>query len=369
MLDRLKIYIFGESHAEEVGVRLGGIDKGEGIDLKELQRFCDRRKSGNNLFSTPRKEDDKIEIISGIENGVTTGEVIKAVIKNKNMRSGDYEEILSVPRPSHADYTSFLKYGKIFPGGGRFSGRMTLPLCVAGGIAKQLLAKRGIKIAAYISSIGNETGFSYSDCSDKVPLPPYNLISSEQKSGFAAPGGGAVKKRLIDEAEKAKKAGDSIGGTIECIVYDMERGVGGELFDGLEGKIAYSVFAVPAVKGVEFGRGFDIAKMRGSEANDRMYMSGNSVAFKSNNSGGIQGGISNGEPVTFRVAVKPTPSVALKQETVNLATGENAEIEIQGRHDCCIVPRAVVCVEAAAALALYDAVLTAEQERKERFLK
>lgn len=337
----INVRIYGESHAEKIGVIIEGIEKGMPIDHDALRGFMARRAPGKNPWSTPRKEDDEPVFLSGVEEGITTGETIEAVIFNRNIRPGDYDNIKTVPRPSHADYPAWVRYGEIPSGGGRFSGRMTAALCVAGCLCKQWLESEGVIIKAHIYSIGDirdgemdvesRTGVDFATVSEKA---------------------GEEMKGLIAEVHSR---GDSVGGVIECKVFGMPTGVGEPIFGSLEGAICQSVFAVPAVKGIEFGRGFDSAKITGSENNDPFRIEEGRVVTSSNNHGGILGGLTSGMPLVIRTAMKPTPSIGIEQRSVDLARMEDAEIKVKGRHDPCIVPRAVPCIEAAVAIAVYDA--------------
>lgn len=319
----LKISIFGQSHSEAIGVTVDGIPAGIRIDMEELQSFMDRRAPGKSRYSTPRKEGDKPEFLSGLVNNTTCGAPLTAIIRNTNTRSSDYDNIRDIPRPGHADYTAHVKYGGFedVSGGGHFSGRLTAPLCIAGGIAKQILSSQGIKISAFIKEIGGNSS------------DPFMAI------------------------DQAREKGDSVGGIIECVVTGLPAGVGNPMFDGVENNVAKAVFSIPAVKGIEFGRGFDAARICGSENNDEFYFDGDKVKTRTNNHGGILGGITSGMPVVFRVAIKPTPSISIEQNSISYSKGENAKLAVRGRHDPCIVPRAVPCVEAAAAIALYDLIL------------
>lgn len=348
--EKMKVRVVGSSHSESIGVVIEGIGFGESIDVEKLQNFVDRRKS-KTYFSTPRKEQDKVIIESGIENGVTTGGEIVAKILNENCKKSDYDRFKVTPRPSHADYVSVMKYGKDcdISGGGRLSGRITAPLCIAGGVAMQLLEKRGVKIGAYVQRIGSVEGRGY-----KYTVPLEDAVMAVHENEFP----------LLDydfftamtrEIEGAAKCGDSVGGVIECCVFGLPVGVGGELTDSLESVIAKNVFAIPAVKGVEFGLGFDLSLMRASAANDEFSFNKNgNVITTTNNNGGINGGLTNGMPVTFRVAFKPAPSIAMSQRTVDLDQGVEATLTVKGRHDCCFIPRAVPAVESMAAIAIYN---------------
>lgn len=343
----LRLEIFGESHGEHIGMTLAGIPAGEKIDTDALQAFLNRRAPGKAPYATSRRESDIPVFVSGLADGVTDGGEIRVMIKNEDARPRDYAPLRSVPRPGHADYTAYMKNnGVLSTGGGQFSGRMTAPLCVAGGICAQLLAQRGISIISRIAEIGgipDEGALTESTAGKSFP-------TVSEKSG----------EEMIKAIVHAKAAGDSVGGIIECAVINMPLGIGGALFDGLEGRIASLMFAVPAIKGVEFGAGFNAARLRGSENNDAFTLENGRVVTETNNCGGILGGISDGMPIMFRAAVKPTPSIALPQQSVNLETWERSEIRVNGRHDVCIVPRAVPCVEAAAAIAVYDAILKEE---------
>lgn len=317
---KVKISIFGQSHSEAIGVTMDGLPAGLRIDMEELQMFMNRRAPGKSKYSTPRKEADRPEFLSGLVGDVTCGAPLTAIIRNTNTRSSDYDNIRDIPRPGHADYTAHIKYGghEDVSGGGHFSGRLTAPLCIAGGICKQILQAEGITIEAAIKEIGGNSEDPY---------------------------------RAIDEA---RASGDSVGGIIECTVTGMPPGVGEPMFDGIENKVAQAVFSIPAVKGIEFGRGFEAGRICGSENNDAFYYDGELIKTRTNNHGGILGGISSGMPVVFRVAIKPTPSISIEQNSISYAKGEEAKLAVRGRHDPCIVPRAVPCVEAAAAIAIYD---------------
>ena len=329
----LTLSIFGTSHGPSIGMTLFGIPSEANINLDVLHEFMARRAPGNSLLSTSRKEPDIPEFVSGIRSGssgnsrnlTTDGSEIRTIIYNRDVKSSDYSKISNTPRPGHADYTAHVKYGgtEDSRGGGAFSGRMTAPLCIAGGICKQLLAERGIYIHASIHDIHGNA---------EDPL---------------------------SEIKKAQVLRDSVGGTISCTISGLDAGYGGPLFEGLEGRIAEIVYAIPAVKGIEFGAGFESTRMYGSENNDEFYYDKNgTVCTRTNNCGGVLGGISDGMDIEFRVAIKPTPSIARPQKTIVYDSTEEAEIEVHGRHDPCIVPRAVPCVEAATAVVIADLVLT-----------
>lgn len=346
----LTISIFGQSHAPAIGVTIDGLPAGQPIDLDELQRFLSRRAPGKNAWSTPRAEADVPEILCGLKNGKTCGAPLSAVIRNTNTRSADYDNLLDVPRPGHADYTAQVKFGgaQDASGGGHFSGRLSAPLCIAGGLCLQLLAAQGVFIRARILSIGKITDEAPFETS--VAHQPFPAVSETAGNAMQA------------EIAEAAAAQDSVGGVIECVIEGLPAGVGTPMFDGLENRLARTVFAIPAVKGLEFGAGFAAAQMRGSENNDPFCIRDGCVATKSNHCGGILGGISTGMPIVFRAAFKPTPSISRPQASVSLSRMEQTTLIVHGRHDPCIVPRAVPCVEAAAAIAILDALLERKKE-------
>ncbi len=321
--DNIKISIWGQSHSEAIGVTIDGLPAGIKIDIEKLNEFLKRRAPGQNRFSTPRKEADLPEFLSGLVDNITCGAPLCAIIRNTNTKSSDYKNIIDIPRPAHADYTAHVKYNGFndVSGGGHFSGRLTAPLCIAGGICLQILESMGIEINAYIKSIGGEENMEKA----------YELI------------------------DKARENLDSVGGIIECVAKNVPVGLGDPMFDGMENRISRIVFGIPAIKGIEFGNGFECASLKGSENNDDFYIADGKIQTKTNNHGGILGGITSGMPIVFRVAVKPTPSISREQDSVSLKTKENTKLTIHGRHDPCIVPRAVPCVEAACAIAILDA--------------
>lgn len=350
----LTVSIFGQSHGPAVGVTVDGLPAGHPVDLAVLQTFLDRRAPGKNDWSTSRKEADVPEFLSGLVNNTTCGAPLTAVIRSTNTRSGDYANLKNVPRPGHADYTAQIKFGGFqdAAGGGHFSGRLTAPLCIAGGICKQLLAERGITVGAHIAAIGRVEDAAFD------PVDPADITAPGEKFFPVVNDEAGAAMRDVIAAAKAEL--DSVGGVIECAVTGLPAGLGDPMLDGMENRIARLVFAIPAVKGVEFGAGFRAAAMRGSEHNDPFILRDGQVRTRTNHAGGILGGITNGMPLLFRAAVKPTPSIARPQDSVRLDRMEETVLEIQGRHDPCIVPRAVPVVEAAAAIAVYDALLEAE---------
>nr|WP_209344264.1 chorismate synthase [Flavonifractor sp. AGMB03687] len=336
--------IFGESHGPAIGVVLEGVPAGLELDLEQVQKELDRRKPGQDPTATARKESDLVEVLSGVFEGKTTGAPLAMVIHNSDQHSKDYESIRYTPRPSHGDYAGFIKSKGCldYRGGGHFSGRLTAPLVAAGAVAKQVLAGHGVKVGAHISSI-------YGICDAALEDP-------EDLKGVAAKAFPVLDDSKGEEMRQAileaKEEQDSVGGAIECAVTGLPAGLGAPDFGcNVEGIFSQYLFAVPAVKGIEFGAGVAFSLMRGSEANDPFAVEDGKVVTKTNHAGGVNGGITNGMPVTFEVTIRPTPSIALPQESVDLRTGEEVEMEIKGRHDPCIVPRAVPVIEAAAALA------------------
>lgn len=348
--DKIKISVFGESHGNGIGVVIDGLPAGEKIDMDKVLVQMSRRAPGNDKTATPRKEKDLPKILSGMLGDTLTGSPLCAVIENTNTRSADYNNLLAVPRPGHSDYTAFVKYkaSNDIRGGGHFSGRITAPIVFAGAVIRQLLEKKGIKIAAHISSIGGveDTPFN--------PLKLDDELDQKLNNARFAVIDDSVEQKMRDVVEDARMNLDSVGGTIECIVDGIDAGFGGPMFDGVEGVIAKAVFGVPAVKGIEFGKGFELANMRGSQSNDPFRYKDGKVVTETNNCGGILGGITNGMPILFKAVVKPTSSIAQKQKSVDLQKKENTNLEVHGRHDPCIVPRAVPVIEAVTAIAIIN---------------
>ena len=321
--NNIKLSIFGQSHSEAIGISFDGLPCGFKIDMEKLQIFLDRRAPGRNALTSKRSENDKPEFVSGLFDGKTCGAPIAALIYNEDVKSEDYDDIKDSPRPSHADFTAQRKFRAYqdYRGGGHFSGRLTAALCVAGGIAIQMLERNGITVKAALETVyGNNSGID----------------------------------ELIAEAISE---GDSLGGNIVCSIEGLPCGVGEPMFDGLENRISQAVFAIPAIKGIEFGDGFHLSELRGSEARDEYIMSDGKFEITGNHNGGILGGISTGETVNFRVCIKPTPSISIPSKSVSFSRGENVELKISGRHDPCIAVRAVPCIEAAAAIAVLDLML------------
>ncbi len=342
---RLRLSIFGQSHSEAIGMTLDGLPAGIPVDLDELQSFLNRRAPGQNDWSTPRREEDRPEFLCGLKDGFTCGAPLTAIIRNSNTRPKDYSQLKITPRPGHADYTAEVKYRGFqdFSGGGHFSGRLTAALCVAGGILLQELGRHGVTVEARIASIAgirDDSPFTGSVAAKPFPV-------ADDRAG----------ERMREAIRDARAAGDSVGGVIECVIRGLPAGIGEPIFDGLENQIARLVFAVPAVKGIEFGAGFAAADARGSENNDAFCVRGGRIETVTNCAGGILGGISDGMPVVFRAAVKPTPSIARAQQSVDLESMRERTLCVEGRHDPCIVPRAVPVMEAAAAIAVYDLIM------------
>jgi len=352
--ENLRISIFGQSHGPAIGVTVDGLPAGFSIDMDDLQAFLGRRAPGRKAYSTPRKEADLPEFLSGLVENTTCGAPLTAIIRNTNTRSGDYAALRDVPRPAHADYAADVKYGGFqdVSGGGHFSARLTAPLCIAGGICLQILRRFGIGIIAHIASIGHVEDRRFD------PLAPA-LPDCDSSFPVLDPDAAAAMQELI---LAVKAEGDSIGGTVECAVTGLPAGLGDPIFDGMENRIAKIVFGIPAVKGLEFGSGFEGSRLRGSQNNDGFCIKEGNVRTVSNHHGGILGGITSGMPLLFRAAFKPTPSIARIQQSVSLSGGTEIELEIKGRHDPCIVPRAVPCVEAAAAIAVLDALLDSRKD-------
>lgn len=358
----LRVSVFGQSHSAAIGCVVEGLPSGLVVDMDELRRFMARRAPGQGSWTTPRKEADEPHVLSGLNaRGATCGAPLAIVIENTNTRSGDYDNVLAVPRPGHADFTAQQKWhgNQDVPGGGHFSGRLTAPLCAAGGIALQALEARGIRVAAHLEQVGPERDERF-DALANSPESQAHLAAQ-----MAAVGRGSVlptidpaaSERMLAVIEAARRERDSVGGAVECVACGMPAGVGSPMFDGIENTIARAAFGIPAVKAVEFGAGTAVAGMRGSEDNDPYEVRSGSCVPASNNAGGALGGITTGAPILFRLSLKPTPSISRPQRSVDLATGEETTLEVRGRHDPCIVPRAVPVAEAVCALALLDSLL------------
>ena len=348
----IRVSVFGQSHGKAIGVVVDGLPAGEAIDLEELQRFLDRRRPGTGPLSTARKETDVPEFLSGLEGGKTCGAPLCAVIKNADQHSKDYGELADKPRPGHADFTAWAKWGghADMRGGGHFSGRLTAPLCVAGGIAKQILARRGIFVGAHLASVAGI-------CDRPFPLYPTAALFSEIAAKPFPVLDGEAGERMRAAILDAKNDLDSVGGVIECAATGLPPGLGEPMFGGVENRLAAALFGIPAVKGVEFGEGFRAAELRGSENNDPFTVENGEIRAETNRAGGILGGITTGMPLVLRAAVKPTPSIGRPQKTVRLSAMEAAELAIHGRHDPCVAHRAVPVMEAVTAAVLLDMLL------------
>lgn len=352
--NRISVSIFGESHGPAIGVVIDNLPAGENVDVAELMKFLARRAPKKDGTTTNRNESDFPQIMSGVVNNKTTGTPLCAFIQNTDQHSGDYSNISKLARPGHADYTGALRYRGFndVRGGGHFSGRLTAPLVFAGAVCGQILERRGIYTGAHILSIHNvkDTAFNPLSVSREeiIKLRNKKFPVINDKKGEA----------MIEDINKARESLDSLGGVVECISVNVPAGIGSPIFDGLENNIAQLIFGIPAVKGIEFGAGFNCAKLTGSQNNDEFYLDERGhVLTKTNNHGGILGGISSGMPITCRVAFKPTPSIARPQETVDYSAMKNEVINIKGRHDPCVVARAVPCVEAAVNIALLSNML------------
>ena len=347
----IKLSIFGGSHTAAIGVNLDGLPAGEAVDLEQVLAQMARRAPGQDPPATRRRESDAPRVLCGLYQGVTTGAPLCAIIENTNQRSKDYEGLRINPRPGHADYTAYVKYGNHHDvrGGGHFSGRLTAPLVFAGAVARQILQRRGILVASHVASIGEveDTPFS--------PVAVDPQLMARLSGEYFPVIDPQAKEQMREVVEAARMDCDSVGGTVECVVTGLPVGAGNPMFDGAENLIASLCFGIPAMKGIEFGAGFAASRRRGSQNNDPFYYDENGqVRTRSNNAGGILGGITNGMPLVFRMAFKPTSSISKEQDTVNLETGKNAKLVIHGRHDPCIVPRAAAAVEAAACVAVLE---------------
>ena len=356
--ENLKLSIFGQSHGPAIGMTLDGIPAGLPVDTEALQAFLNRRAPGQNDWSTPRREEDRPQFLGGLLDGYTCGAPIAAVIYNKNTRSGDYANLKDCPRPGHADYPAQVKYGGFqdAAGGGHFSGRLTAPLCIAGGLCKQWLEELGIRIGAHILGIGDAGDQKYNWTAPQLDAvdPAFPVIDPEA---------GAQMRQIIADA---RASGDSVGGLIQCAITGLPAGLGEPMFGGVESRLSQILYGIPAVKGLWFGDGIRAFQAQGSEFNDAYTLQDGKITTVTNHNGGILGGITTGMPVIFDVVIKPTPSISRPQQSICLSGGETVPLEVKGRHDPCIVPRAVPVVEAAAAIAMYDLILgnTQTQRRK-----
>lgn len=351
----ITVSIFGQSHSQAIGAVIDGLPAGFAVDMGKVRAFLARRAPGRAAYATARREADEPIILSGLADGKTCGAPLAMLIGNGDTRSKDYEKLRDVPRPGHADFTANLRYGGFqdVRGGGHFSGRLTAPLCFAGAICLQMLEQRGVFVGAHIARIAGVADAPF----DPVRVCPADLqaVSSKPFAVIDDAAGAAMQEKIA----QAKADLDSVGGTIECAAVGFPAGIGDPMFGGLENRLAAALFGIPAVKGLEFGAGFAAAEMRGSQNNDPFFLEGDRVLTKTNHAGGILGGISTGMPLLFHLAFKPTPSIARAQDSVSLSRKKPERLEIAGRHDPCIVPRAVPVVEAVAAIVLLDALLDA----------
>ena len=350
--NKLKVSIFGESHGAGIGITIDGLPSGFEINMDEVLKEMARRAPGKSRLSTTRKEADMPEILSGFFEGKTTGTPLCAIIRNSDQHSKDYGKLKDLMRPGHADYPGFIKYKGFndYRGGGHFSGRITAPLVFAGAVCKQILEAKGIKIGAHVKSIGKVNDKSFFDVDltnellDEIKVNELPLLDPKKEE--------EMRNTILE----ARKEQDSVGGTIECAVLGIEAGIGDPFFDSVESTLAHLMFSVPAVKGIEFGKGFSMSEHRGSECNDEYYYDGDKVKTYTNNNGGITGGITNGMPILFKVGIKPTPSISKKQKTIDINEHKDAELVIEGRHDPCIVQRAIPVIEAVTAIGIIELV-------------
>lgn len=348
--EKIRVTVFGQSHAPSIGAVIEGLPAGMKIDMERVRAFMARRAPGRSALSTARREADEPKIIAGLnEWGETCGAPLCMVIENSDQRSKDYSKLRGLPRPGHADYTAAVKFAGAndIRGGGQFSGRLTAPICFAGAVCMQLLEQKGIRIGAHIASIADADDELFGIPDDDI----LNLIESHSFPVIDEAAGERMQQRILE----AKGEGDSVGGVIEVCAINVPAGLGDPMFDGMENCLARAAFGIPAIRGVEFGTGFAAARMRGSQHNDPFYMKEDgAVATRTNHHGGILGGITSGMPIVMRAAIKPTPSIAKEQETVSLKKGEDDRLVIEGRHDPCIVHRAVPCLESIMAIAIAD---------------
>lgn len=350
--NKLKLSIFGESHGEALGIVIDGLSAGEKLSYEDINFFIDRRRAGKNSFTSPRKEKDEYKILSGVKNNFTTGAPLTVIFENKNTISKDYGNLENLLRPSHADYPAKIKFKGFndFRGGGHFSGRITLALTFAGAIAKGILKDKNIEIFSHIKKLKYLKDRNFSENID------FEVLRNLEKKdlAFLNP---ELEEKARNFLERVRESNDSVGGEIECACFNLPVGLGSPFFDSLESKIAHLAFSVPAIKGIEFGIGFNFADRFGSEANDEYYLDGSKIKTVSNNNGGLLGGLSTGMPLIFTVVVKPTASIALEQKTVNIKDMKEETLKISGRHDVCIVPRVLPVIESVMALAVLDEML------------
>ena len=344
----IQVSVFGQSHSKAIGAVIDGLPAGVKIDSEKVAAFMRRRAPGNTKYSTKRREADEPVVLSGLVDGVTCGAPLGFLIENTNTRSSDYDNLRAVPRPGHADYPANVRYGgyQDVAGGGHFSGRLTAPLCFAGAVCLQILEQKGVKVQAHIYELAGVRD---------IPFDPITITDARPGEKVFPVISDTCGEEMQAEIEKARMSADSVGGIVECAVTGMPAGLGDPMFDGVENQLARNIFGVPAVKGLEFGNGFACAKLRGSQNNDPYTIDENGkIVTTSNNNGGILGGITSGMPILFRVVVKPTSSIGKEQQSVNLNTMQPEKLVVHGRHDPCIVPRAVPVIEAVTAITMLD---------------
>lgn len=348
--NKISVSVFGQSHSEAIGCVIDGLPAGVKLNSFAIDAFMQRRAPGQNKYSTTRKEADKPVILSGIVDNTTCGAPLAMIINNTNTRSEDYKNLRDLPRPGHSDFAASVKHNTFndISGGGHFSGRLTAPICFAGAVCMQILKEKGVEIKAHIQSIADVCDDSF----NPVAITAENI--AEKDFPVINNAAGEKMKAVI---ESARLSADSVGGIIECAVTGVEPGYGEPMFDGIENRLSKNLFGIPAIKGIEFGSGFDGTRRRGSENNDAFCITDGKVRTKTNNHGGILGGITSGMPLVFRIAVKPTPSIGKPQQSVSLSEMREQELIIKGRHDPCIVPRAVPVAEAVTAITILDILL------------
>ncbi|MEM0271774.1 MAG: chorismate synthase [Thermoprotei archaeon] len=354
---RFRLTVFGESHGAGVGCVVDGCPAGFPLSMERLQLDMDRRRPGQSVYTTLRKEEDKVEVLSGLYNGRTNGGPLTLFVRNMDVQSSTYSEVGFKPRPSHLDYTAHLRYRGYFDyrGGGFLSGRMTAAMVLGGGVAKQLLESIGVGVHAYMRSLGG------------LELPREPSVNEVVENTYSSPVRcpiPEVSEQMMKRVLEARSSGDSVGGIVECVALNVPAGYGEPIFDSVESLLAHALFSVPGVKGVEFGAGFRVARMTGSEANDEFYLEEGRVKTRTNNNGGIQGGITNGMPIVVRVAFKPTASIPKPQRTVNLQTMQEETIVVKGRHDPAIAIRGVIVVENVVSAVLADVLYTIIDQKK-----
>ena len=358
--NKIRLSIFGESHGEAIGIVIDGLEAGIKLNLENINKFIERRKAGKSSFTTSRKEKDEYKILSGYKDGYTTGAPLCVIFENTNTISKDYENLKDLLRPNHADYPAGIKFKGFndVRGGGHFSGRITTSIVFAGAVAKQLLKNQGILVGAHIKSLYDieERDFAEGDITEENINKLRGMILPALEDGVA--------QKMEEAIMKAREEENSLGGIVELMITGLKPGIGDPFFESIESEISRMIFSIPSTKGIEFGAGFGITRMTGYEANDEMYFDENgNVKSYTNNNGGIIGGISTGMPISFKVAIKPTASISKAQKTVNLETKKSDILEVKGRHDPVIVPRAIVVLECATAIVILDRLMESQKNR------